>query len=72
MQAIMVQERAAGADGLALAEVTYPHASGHVDITRADLPGRAREPTGAVVAVRRNRLNMRSGERILKSPGDIS
>jgi hypothetical protein len=34
MQAIIARERAAGVDGLALAEVTYPHVTG-----RRSIPG---------------------------------
>jgi hypothetical protein len=55
MQAIIARERAAGVDGLALAEVTYPHVTG-----RRSIPGH------------RDRLEIRSGEPILKSPGDLS
>jgi hypothetical protein len=55
MQAIIARERAAGVDGLALAEVTYPHVAG-----RRSIPGY------------RDRLEIRSGEPILKSPGDLS
>lgn len=55
MQAIIARERAAGVDGLALAEVTYPHVTG-----RRSIPGY------------RDRLEIRSGEPILKSPGDLS
>ena len=86
MQAIIARERAPGVDGLALAEVTYPHAArerrhhpgarggvhpGVLDWpgTWADRAGRDRTPT---IPGYRDRLEIRSGELILKSPGDLS
>lgn len=86
MQAIIARERAAGVDGLALAEVTYPHAAGerrhhpgarggvHPGVldwpgTWADRAGRDRTPT---IPGYRDRLEIRSGEPLLKSPGDLS
>jgi hypothetical protein len=86
MQAIIARERAAGVDGLALAEVPYPHAAEKHVIIRVhaagftpgvlDWPGiwgdrasRGRTPT---IPGYRDRLEMRSGEPILKSSGDLS
>ena len=84
MQAIIARKRAAGVDGLALAEVTYPHAAENDVITRvhagftrvystgrawADRASRDRTPT---IPGDRDRLEIRSGEPILKSPGDLS
>jgi len=69
MQAIIARERAAGVDVLALAEVTYPHAAENDIITRVYSTGRAHGPT---IPGYRARLEIRSGEPILKSPGDLS
>lgn len=60
MQAIIARKRAAGVDGLALAEVTYPHAAEndvitrvHAGFTRVYSTGRAHGPTVPVVTGRR-------------------
>jgi hypothetical protein len=87
MQAIIARERAAGVDGLALASGSavsacgrerrhHPGARGGVHPGVLDWPGtwadrasRHRTPT---IPGYRDRLEIRSGEPILKSPGDLS
>jgi len=85
MQAIIARERAAGVDGLAVAEVTYPHAAENdvltrvhtAGLTRVYSTGRAHGPTASrdrtpTIPGYRDRLEIRSGEPLLKSPGDLS
>jgi hypothetical protein len=86
MQAIIARERAAGVDGLALGEVPYSHVAENDVIIRvhaagftpgvldwpgtwADRASRDRTPT---IPGYRDRLEIRSGEPILMSPGDLS
>ena len=85
MRAINVGERAAGVDGLALAKVPYPRAA-EIDViiqvrvagfTRVYSTGWAHWPTVPVVTGRRPSPAtatgwIRSGDPILKSPGNLS